>query len=336
MLRHATLTDLLSINRFKRRQRILRLNPPYSLVQPDSHLRDLWRSQIPIKPKLSFVYVYVERGVVLGYVQVRCHWTRQDEWTITTLGTVERAPSHVPEVLVEQICREAGERGVLRIFVKVPQNDASMELFKGTGFTHYTDENIWGNLYFAQTDAPTIPSTEPQHEQIRRQRGADAWDLYKLYAAVTPPAVQRAENLDSREWQRGIIARPSFVMADPVEKAYVWSDQAGEHALGGFVRLVSGKGGHWVTLLFKPDASNRAIVPRALDYVLWKASRHSNKPVYCGVREYQAEVGGELDSRGFHLLSKQMLLVKYMAEPIKSPQKALIPFLVPKTPVASR
>lgn len=333
MLRSATLPDLLSINRFKRRQRVLRLNPPYSLVQPDAHVRDLWRSQFPFKPRLSFVYVYVERGVVLGYVQVRCRWSRQEEWIITTIGAVERAPANVLEALVEQVCREAGERQVLRIFVKVPQDDASLDLFQGTGFTHYTDENIWGNLYFSQ---PGKPVAEPQHEQIRRQRGADAWDLFKLYSAVTPPAVQRAENLNSREWQRGSISRPSFLMPDPVEKSYVWSDQAGGQALGGYVRLLSGKGGHWVTIMFRPDATNRVVVPRVLDYVLWKASRQNNKPVYCGVREYQAELESELESRGFHLLSKQKLLVKYMAEPVKAPREALLPFLVPKTPVVSR
>ncbi len=335
MLRHATLPDLLSINRFKRRQRVLRLNPPYSLVQPDAHVRDLWRSQFPFKPRLSFAYVYVERGVVLGYVQVRCRWNRREEWVITTLGSVERAPARMLEALVEQVCREAGEQGVLRIFVKVPQDDSTMELFQGTGFTHYTDETIWGNLYFS-VGTPDKPVAEPQHEQIRRQRSADAWDLFKLYSAVTPPAVQRAENLDSRSWQRGGITKPPFLMTGPVEESYVWSDQAEEQSLGGFVRLVSGKGGHWITLLFKHDATNRVMVPRALDYVLWKASRQSNKPVYCGVREYQSELESELESRGFHLLSKQKLLVKYMAEPIKVPREALLPFLVPNTPVVSR
>lgn len=333
MLRSATLTDLLSINRFKRRQRMLRLNPPHSLVQPDAHVRDLWRSQIPFRPKLSFVYVYVERGVVLGYVQVTCRWNRQEEWTITTIGAVERAPEHVLESLVEEVCRQAGEEGVLRIFVKVPQQDSSLELFHGVGFTHYTDENIWGNLYFSQ---PGSALTEPKHDQIRRQRSTDSWELFKLYSAVTPPAVQRAENLNSREWQRASITPPSFLFRGPVEKSYVWQDEGGGQALGGYIWLLSGKGGHWITLMFRSDAVNRSVVPGALDYVLWKASRQSNKPVYCGVREYQVEIESDLESRGFHLLSKQTLLVKYMAEPIKAPKEAMLPFLVPKTPVASR
>ena len=85
---------------------------------------------------------------------------------------------------------------------------------------------------------------------------------------------------------------------------------ANRKGYGGFVRLLTGSSGHWITVMFRPDAANRELVPTAIDYVLWKASRHSNKPVYCGIREYQSEVGNLLEERGFHLLSNQALLGK--------------------------
>src|SRR5438477_13197367 len=91
-MRPATLSDLMSIAATRRRQRVLRLNPPYTLVQPEALLPDLLRSQIPVKPQVNFVYTYVDRGSDLGYVQARCRWRRRDEWTITTLATTERAP----------------------------------------------------------------------------------------------------------------------------------------------------------------------------------------------------------------------------------------------------
>jgi len=47
------------------------------------------------------------------------------------------------------------------------------------------------------------------------------------------------------------------------------------------------------------------------------------------LREYQAEVGPLLEDRGFHLLTEQSLLVKYIAEPVREQQPALVPFLVP-------
>ena len=38
---------------------------------------------------------------------------------------------------------------------------------------------------------------------------------------------------------------------------------------------------------------------------------------------------GLLEDRGFHLLTEQTLFVKYLAEPIKESQSALVPFRVP-------
>ena len=82
-------------------------------------------------------------------------------------------------------------------------------------------------------------------------------------------------------------------------------------------------------MLPRPDPANRAVCSLALDYVLWKAARAGSKPVYCGVREYQAEVGGLLEERGFHPLSDQALLIKYLVEPLRERQPALVRLLVP-------
>ncbi len=331
-IRHATWRDLLSIVSTRRRQRVLRLNPPYSLVESDGLLRDLWRSQVPTTMKGSFVYTYVEWGVVLGYVQAKPRWRRRDEWTICTLAQTDRAPENVLEGLLEDVCRSAGEQGVMRIFVKVPKDEASLEWFRRLGFTHYTNESIWGNLYFGPSSAP---GNEPAYKPLRRALQQDAWDLMKLYSVVTPPAVQRAELLNSRQWQGNRIVRPWPFSGGLVERSYVWPDAAAERVerkgeLGGYVRLLTGARGHWISLLFKPDSANRKATSAALDYVLWKAARQGNKPVYCGVRQYQAELSGDIEERGFHPLSEQVLLVKYLAEPVKAREHVLLPFLVPQ------
>jgi hypothetical protein len=330
-MRPANLTDLLSIFATRRRQRVLRLNPPYTLVMPEAMAYDLLRSQIPVKPRISFVYVYVEHGTVMGYVQARCRWRRRDEWTITTLSAVDKAADRVWEPLLEEVCRAAGEEGVIRLFVKIPQDEPRIELFRGLGFTRYTNERIWGNLYFSASGAQgDAPAAKP----LRRQRGRDAWDLTQLYRAVTPPVAQHAEALTSQQWALSRMPRPWFASQGLLENAYVWPDESasersGSTALGGFVRLLTGARGHWITLMFRPDQANRAVCSQALDYVLWKAARLGTKPVYCAVREYQSEVESLLEERGFHFLNEQSLLVKYIAEPIKEQQPALVPFLVP-------
>jgi hypothetical protein len=326
-LRPATLSDLLNIALSGRKQRVLRLNPPYTLVQPEAYLTDLLRSQVPLKPQFSFVYTYVDRGGVQGYVQARCRWRRRDEWTITTLGSADKDPERIWEPLLEALVRAAGDEAVIRLFVKVAKDDSLIELFRKLGFTTYTNERMWGHLYFAPSG---VPAEEPPYKPLRRHTSRDAWDLMQLYRAITPPAAQRAESLTAHQWQVSHMPRPWFLSQGLLQKSYVWPDQDKERqGLGGYVRLLTGARGHWVTIMFRHDAANRAICSTALDYVLWKAARFGTKPVYCAIREYQTEVEGLLEDRGFHLLTEQSLLVKYIAEPIKETQPALVPFLVP-------
>ncbi len=326
-MRHATPLDLWRISATRGRQHVFHLNPPYTLVQPDEMSHDLLRSQLPANPRSSLVYVYIDRGVVLGYVQARCRWHKQDEWTITTLAATDRAPAHIWEALLEEVCHAAGEEGVMRIFVKVPDGEPLMEEFRALGFTRYSNERIWGNLYFGATGAP---SDEPPHEAFRRQASQDAWDLMQLYSSVTPPVTRRAEDLGTSQWSRSRVPRLLRLSSGPIEQAYVWADETGAKGstgLGGYIRLLTAARGHWVTTMFRPDAANRTIFPQALDYVMWKAARLGTKPVYCGVREYQSEAEGHIEERGFHLLSEQALLVKYLVEPIKVREPALVPFL---------
>ena len=326
---HATLFDLLSISAGRGKQRVLRLNPPYTLVQPQALLTDLLRSQIPTRPRFNFVYVYRDGGRIQGWVQARCRWQRRDEWTITTLATADKAPGYVGEKLLEEVVREAGEQGVIRVFAKIADDEPQLDTFRALGFTLYTHEEIWGNLYFGASTTVSEPKDDPMRKLLRTRTGRDAWGLMQLYSAITPAVVQRAEMLSTRQWHISYMPRPWILAQGLLEKSYVWQDESGvSDGLGGFVRLLTGKSGHWITVMFRSDLGNREVVPVALDHVLWKAARHSNKPVYCGIREYQAEVGTLLEERGFHLLSRQALLVKYLAEPIKEKQPALAPFLV--------
>lgn len=327
--RHANLFDLLSISASRSKQRVLRLNPPYTLVQPEALLTDLLRSQLPIKPRFNLVYIYRDMGRVLGWVQVRRRWQTRDEWTVTILSTADKAPPQVGERLIEEVVREAGEQGVIRVFAKLPQGERQLDAFRSLGFTTYTNEEIWGNLYFGSSSNVTNPKDDPVHKLLRPRTGRDAWDLMQLYSAVTPAVVQRAEMLTSRQWQLSSIPRPNLMAQGLLEKSYVWQDESGKsEGLGGFVRLLTGSSGHWITVMFRTDPANRDVLPTAINYAMWKASRHSNKPVYCGIREYQSEVGNLLEERDFHLLSNQTLLVKYLAEPIKEKQPALAPFLL--------
>ncbi|HST05150.1 MAG TPA: hypothetical protein VLQ48_10475 [Chloroflexia bacterium] len=327
IVRHANVFDLLSISASRGKQRVLRLDPPYSLVQPEALLTNLLKSQLPLRSRWDYVYIYREGGRILGWLQARSHWQRRDEWTISLLGAPDRVSAHIWERLLEDVIQAAGEQGVIRLFVKLPDDAPQLQTFRSLGFTLYTNEEIWGNLFFGPSSVEK--EDDPLRKVLRNRQGRDAWNLMQLYSAVTPPVVQRAEMLTSRQWQMNHITRPLGLARGLLEKSYVWQDESGRgDGLGGYVRLLTGASGHWVTLMNRADPGNRQVAPAALDHALWKAVRQGHKPVYCGVREYQSEVGTLLEERGFHLLSKQALLVKYLAEPIKEKQPALAPFLV--------
>jgi hypothetical protein len=278
----------------------------------------------------TFVFVCAEGRNVLAWIEARARPKRRDEWSITTIGANDHTPDYIWDGLFREVCREAAEQGVTRLFTQVTKGEALGSDLRALGFTHYADERIWGNLLFGTSRSN---AEEPERRPLRLQNDADAWDLAQLYATVTPPAVRRAEEPTTRQWRK--TRAPLFSRHGLTESTYVWADEASNRGgLGGYARLLTGGRGHWITLIYRPDIANRSRCPLALDYVLWKAARLGTKPVYCGVREYMQETTILLEERGFHPLSNQELLVKYLAKPLEVRQPALVPFLVPKREMA--
>jgi hypothetical protein len=309
LIHHAGTGDLLQIVLTRSRQQIVRLNPPYTIIQPEPLIPDLLKSLNPAEGRRLYTAVFREGGHVLAYVQARCRWQRRDEWTITTLGALVPESDHLWAMLLEEVIGQAGERGIVRIFAKLPTDDARQALFRQLGFTQFTHEEIWGHLYFKAAGG-----ARPERGALRRQSSRDAWDLLQLYRAVAPRGVQQAEALTSKQWQLG-NPWPGGLTA----QAFVWdADNPQTRAagiqssgLGGWVRLLTGPKGHWITVMYRPE--QRTLCTQALEYILWTARTSAPKPIYIALREYQGELAAILQDYGFHLLSEQALLVKYTA-----------------------
>lgn len=307
MIRHAGWTDIMRIMATRRQQEILRLNAPYTIIQPEAVLTDLLRAQNPLLRRRCNTLVYAEGGDVLAYLQARCRWQRGDEWTITSLATSEREGAPLWQQLVTELVRQAGERGITRVFAKLPLEDPRLELFRELGFAIYSHERIWGDLY-----VKAVSIDAPRRGPLRSLERRDAFDLLQLYRQVTPRAVQQAEALTSKQWLPGPRVAPGGLGA----RAFVWDSASvphqttfAPHGIGGWVRLLTGPRGHWITTLFRPE--QREAARDALEYVLWLARKSVPKPMYVALREYQAEMEPLLEERGFHLLTEQALLVKY-------------------------
>jgi hypothetical protein len=309
VIRNAGWTDIVRILASRRHQQILRLNPPYTIIQPEAVVTDLVRAQSPAPRRRCHTLVYAEDRDILAYIQVRCRWQRRDEWTITTLASAEREGDALWSRLVAEVLDEASEYGITRVFAKLPIDDDRLELFHSLGFTTYSHERIWGNLYLAAEGGDS-----PRRGPLRALERRDAFDLLQLYRAITPRVVQQAEALTARQWQPG----PRLAPAGLAARAFVWDNTAAPHettfaaaGVGGWIRLLTGPRGHWVTTLYRPE--QRSTARNALDYVFWLARHNATKPLYVALREYQTEIEPLLEDRGFHLLSEQALLVRYTA-----------------------
>ncbi len=309
MIRNAGWNHILQIMLSGSRQQVVHLNPPFTIIQPDTMLRDLVRGLNPFAGRRFYTAVYEDHSRVAAYIQARCRWQRRDEWTVTTLGSLGPESDDLWAMLLEEVIGQAGAHGIVRVFAKLAADDPRQVVFHQLGFSQFTREEIWGNLYFKP-----LQGIRPERGVLRRQEDRDAWDLLQLYRAVAPRGVQQAEAPTSKQWQLG-GGRGGGLTA----QAYVWPADTPQtraqgtqsSGLGGWVRLLTGPKGHWITLLYRPE--QRALCAEALQYVLWSARTSAPKPIYIALREYQSEMGTVLGDNGFHLLSEQALLVKYTA-----------------------
>ena len=88
---------------------------------------------------------------------------------------------------------------------------------------------------------------------------------------------------------------------------------------------MSGRVGHWLSILAHPRAYDR--VADLLDYGLALLNYYPAYPVYCGVREYQGGVRVPLEERGFELFQSQCHLVRHTMVRVKEPARGLVPAL---------
>src|SRR5438067_8644285 len=113
---------------------------------------------------------------------------RRPEWVIVMLGVIEE-PGGADSAfrLLSGISAAAARAGMHRLFAAVPDEARARETFFQTGFYSYT-RATWLVRARAQLGAP-------HHDGARRALSSDAHDLFRFYAATTPHAVQRAEQL---------------------------------------------------------------------------------------------------------------------------------------------
>ncbi|MBI3943905.1 MAG: hypothetical protein HY326_12885 [Chloroflexi bacterium] len=262
-----------------------------------------------------------------GFVQVR-----------TRPGSVEGdviflAPSltHDPdaalawEQMLEHMVVRQGQRGVQRLFARVPVNDKpATDVFRRVGFGVYVHEHIF------RTDDLFQSSQEIGGIQLRPQNSRDAWGLQRLYCKAAPRLVQQTECLVMDNWDSWPVG---WLRSKRDERYVLESD--GE--ITAYLRVIQGQRGHWLKLLIHPEAYEHA-----QDVLRWGLSIISDwapRPVYCSVRSYETAVQDALLSTGFWHYVSRSLMVKHTTvrsrESVRNRMAALVDLADP-IPTISR
>ncbi len=289
------------------------LSPIESLTHPQSPLWIALSSLLPFDDARSYTFVLNEMRKDgrrrAGFIQLRQPLTRPEMYVqilAPRLDAADDAPT-IWSRLLNHAYTVACDRGIQRVFACAPEGSLELETLVGVGFSSYVREEI----------CRLPPDARPQAvapEGIRPERSDDMWDIERLYKSATPHLVRQAEALQGQSAER-----PHGVAWGEGE-GFVLRDREG---IAGYGHLLTGRIGHWLTVLVHPRACDR--IGDLLDYSLALLNYYPPRPVYCAVREYQSGLRTALLERGFVPLGTHCRLVRHTTVRVTEAVRGLVP-----------
>lgn len=300
-----------------------------SLTRPRSPLSTAVVSSLLLSRTGASTYIVnhkEENGHLSGLAQMQRRPSRLEHVVVFVAPalTSGNGAHAVWQRLLTHLCVKAGEQGGQRVYAGLPADGEEYQIFRHVGFTAYAQEDV-----FELVTAPSsLGGVEPL--PLRRQRSRDSWGLQRLYAMVTPRAVQNAEGSAQAQWELG---RRGWWGPYPHRQGYVWESRGEIEAA---LQIRSSRAGHWLRMLLHPDSLDQAdrLVVAALSFVRCAPGQK----LYCAVRTYEAGVRSALTAWGLQVVGSQTLTVKHTTvwarEPAAQPVHALEGHAESATPTA--
>lgn len=292
-----------------------------------------WRTLLPgtfgIRNRLRlYIEEYHDRLCAVALV----YSGRRPEWVILALAAVpDPGGAEGSFKLLEHLSASAANHGQLRLYGAVSDTTGgasgdgaarARETFFQAGFYSYTRETWYA--------APRAPLQAPRRElDGHYARRRDAHDLFRFYAATTPHAVQRAEQLTVEDFdigrRAGAFDPPFLVSGNPLAMrrsgAMVVGGEARLRAFGVSFRGVDGHPHVVKARSIDGDTDLAREVVRATTLEL-----PGGHAVTSPVRSYEEHVARALMTEGFREVATAMLFVKELAVRVEEP--ALAPAVV--------
>lgn len=247
---------------------------------------------------------------------------RRPEWVVLLLASMlEPGGADSAFRLLSGVSAAATRAGMHRLFAAVPDEARARETFFQGGFYSYTRET-W---LVAERDQ----LGESRRTTARDARSSDAHDLFRFYAATTPHAVQRAEQLSVQDFdsgQRGgAFSPPHLIGGNPLamrrHSALIEGD---ERLTRAFAFAFEGRDRHPHVVKVRTRDGD---VDLARDLVRASAGDlPAGRPITVPVRSYEEHVARALLSDGFSEIATSMLFVKELA--VKVEEAAFAPAVV--------
>jgi len=310
-IRPAGLLDLSRIEEMHRSSEI----KVSAAAPPAARLWSLLSSTLSALLPLSqetLMYVAEENGRVVGFIQasgqpISLDLRRARVLQVLNLEVAEGVDSdEIAPALVQHLCKQALERGALRLFVRVPERDALLPAFRLQGFRQYATEQV------VYAEKPR-PRSDQYPEGLRAWKRGDDRGLYHLYRKVTPQGVSQLEAPTYREWKA--MHANELTGGEVVDRIEIVA----------WVRMQRGSGARPDTLQFM--ALPESPLPSELaDYGI-SLLGDSGSPVWSSLRHYDSHMIDALRGRGFSVLLTQLLLVKELAVRVPKTvrEKGLVP-----------
>ena len=274
---------------------------------------------------MGSVRVYVEeQGGRMRSASLVLEASHRPEWVVIILvGDPTPAGADGAFRLLSHVCASAARNGVHRVFGSVPDEVRARETFFQAGFYSYTRET-----WYVSTGA-RLP--RPSRDVGSRQAtSTDAHDLFRFYAATTPHAVQRAEQLSVPDFDvrraAGAFEAPHLAGGNPLamRRTVALVERADESRVRSFAIGFRGVDRHPSVLKVRTADGD---VDRARDLArIIARGLPDGRALAAPVRSYEEHVARGLLSDGFRESATAMLFVKELAVRIEEP--ALAPVVV--------
>jgi GNAT superfamily N-acetyltransferase len=267
----------------------------------------------------TLIYVAEDGGKVVGFIQASGTPIGLDLRTakvmqVLNLQVVDSGESEdIAAALIEHLGNQALQRGAHRLFVRLPDRDSLLPVFRLRGFRQYATEQI----LFAEKVRRGIT---PAPEGARSLKRGDTRRLYQLYRKVTPQHVSQLEAPTYRDWRALHGEWTGRLGTGGSNKEDVVVDRV---ELVGWVRAdrSSGAQPHTLSFLALPEPP----LPDELADLGLKFLGDSEAPVWSSLRHYDSHMIDALRGRGFSVLLTQLLLVKELALRVPVQEKGLVP-----------